>query len=48
MDAGFEVLVSDIGDEGQVVVEALDGLETWARLLARRRGAERIEPTDGG
>ena len=36
-----------IGDEGQVVVEALDalqgGLETWARVLGRRRGAERIQ-----
>ena len=48
MNAEFEVFVSDIGDESQVVVEALDllqdGLETWARVLGRRRGAERIEP----
>lgn len=51
MDACVEVLVSDIADEGQVVVEALDALqdelETWARMLGRRKGAERIEPTEG-
>ena len=49
VDASVEVLVSDIGDEAQVVVEALDalqdGLEVLGRLLGRRRGAERIEPT---
>ena len=51
MSAEIEVMVSDIADERQIVVEALDalqdGLETWARLLARRKGAERIEPREG-
>ena len=51
MNADLEVMVSDIADESQVVVEALDalqdGLETWARLLARRPGAGRIEPKEG-
>ena len=48
MNAEIEVLVNDIGDEAQVIVAALDalqdGLETWARVLARRLGAERIGP----
>jgi hypothetical protein len=48
MNAEFDVLVSDIADESQIVVAALDvlqdGLETWARVLGRRRGAEPIEP----
>ncbi len=52
MDASVEVLASDVGDEGQVVVEALDalqdGLETWARALGRRKDAERIEPLEEG
>ena len=51
MSADLEVMVSDIGDEGQVVVEALDrlqdGLETWARILARRPGAGRVTPKEG-
>ena len=49
MNADFEVFVSDIADESQVVVERLDalqdGLEMWARTLRRRQGAEAIEPT---
>ena len=51
MTAEIEVLVSDIADEAQVVVEALDalqdGLETWARVLGRREGAGKVEPTGG-
>ena len=51
MNADLEVLVSDIADEGQVVIQALDalqdGLETWARVLGQRKGAERVEPTGG-
>ena len=49
MSAEVEVLVSDIADEAQVIIEALDalqdGLETWARVLGRRPGAGRVEPT---
>lgn len=49
MEAEVEVMVSDIADEAQVVVEALDalqdGLETWTRVLGRRKGAGTVEPT---
>ncbi len=51
MDVSVEVPASDVDDESQVVVEApdalQDGLRAGARLLGRRRGAERIEPTEG-
>ncbi len=51
MSAEVEVMVSDIADEAQVVAEALDalqdGLETWARVLGRRPGAGKVEPTGG-
>lgn len=48
MSAEIEVEVPRLTDEAQVVVEALDalqdGLERWAAVLGRRKGAERIEP----
>lgn len=51
MNAEFEVLVSDIADEAQVVVEALDalqdGLETLTMVLSRRPGAGKVEPKGG-
>lgn len=49
LTADLEVLVSDVSDEAKVVTEAMDtlqdGLETWARVLGRRSGAEGVEPT---
>ncbi len=49
MNAEIEVLVTDVADEAQVIVAALDalqdGLETWARVLARRLGADAIDVT---
>lgn len=49
MNGEFEVLVSDIADEAQVIVAALDtlqdGLEVWARVLARRLGGKPIDVT---
>ncbi|MGI3902484.1 MAG: hypothetical protein ACRYGP_16850 [Janthinobacterium lividum] len=48
LTADFEVLVSDVADEAQIVSEAFDtlqdGLERWAQVLARRPGAEKVEP----
>lgn len=50
LTADLEVLVSDVSDEAKVVTEAMDtlqdGLETWARVLGRRPGAEKVEPTE--